>query len=65
MQCPKCYAKTYVSNSIDKRHFVKRYRVCSNKRCNFRFTTTELIASDWNYRNIVVKMLDLLRDVKV
>jgi len=63
MECPKCGSKTYVSNSIDKKYFVKRYRVCTAKRCKFRFTTTEIPESDWRYKNIVLKIRDLVKDV--
>ena len=64
MECPRCGAKTYVTKSIAKRHFVKRYRVCSKKRCKWRFTTTELISSDWDYERILKKVYELVKDVK-
>ena len=65
MNCPQCgYSKTSVINSISKESFTKRYRKCNKSSCGHRFTTTERLESDWDYKMIVLKIKQLLNDVK-
>ena len=65
MNCPKCRSRSTVNNNIYKKDFTIRYRVCTNKDCRHKFKTIEQIATGWDYRNIVKKMKDMLREVKV
>jgi transcriptional regulator NrdR family protein len=63
MYCPKCgHHKTSVNNVIVKDDFTKRYRRCN--KCGFKFKTSERSESDWDYKNIVLKIKDMLREVK-
>ena len=64
MECPYCGHKTYVTNSIDKKYFIKRYRTCSNKKCKRRFTTSERPNSDWEYKTIILKIKKLISEVE-
>jgi len=51
MECPKCGGKTYVTNSIEKKEFVIRYRTC--RKCKKKFKTKEMTYDSWNYKSIV------------
>lgn len=65
IRCPKCgWSKTRITNTIEKEDFIKRYRICNNSKCRYKFGTTEMMNSDWMYKNIVMKIKNMLKDVK-
>ena len=64
MQCPRCKSKTYVKQTFDKRNKVIRYRKCTNKQCKFSFNTIEMEGYGWAYKAIIMKMKELVKDVK-
>jgi len=64
MNCPKCGSRSHITKTFDKRDKVIRNRRCNDKECKFKFTTTELISYGWEYRSIVKKVKELVRDVK-
>lgn len=53
-----------VKNTIFKREFTVRYRQCLNKQCRYRFKTKEMLEDEWNYKIIVYRLKDMLRDIK-
>lgn len=64
IKCPRCYTRTLVEKTIDKSDFVIRFRKCTNKKCAYKFRTKELESSDWQYKNIVKQIKDMLREVR-
>lgn len=45
MKCPRCGARTGISDSrLRKTNEVHRRRACTYKRCGYRFTTREVAA---------------------
>jgi len=64
VECPSCGSRTYVSQTFDKRDKIFRVRKCSNKKCKRTFKTTEMESYGWQYKNIVKKIKELVRDVK-
>jgi len=64
MLCPKCQSKSAVRNTIYKRNFTIRYRICLNPSCKYKFKTVEEISLGWNYRNIVKEIKNLVKDVE-
>ncbi len=64
MRCPKCGEKSKVTKTIYKKEFTIRYRTCNNNKCKNRFKTMEQISTDWVYKSIVMRMKDMLKDVK-
>jgi len=63
MNCPKCNAKSMVKNTIYKTGFTLRYRQCLNKNCRWRFKTKEMLADEWNYKGIVLKIKKIINEV--
>ena len=61
MYCPNCGGKTMVSRTILKKGKVFRYRQCT--KCKKVFKTTEMPASDWNYRGIVEQIKRIVNEV--
>jgi transcriptional regulator NrdR family protein len=43
MKCPKCNCPSRVIDSRIQADWIRRRRRCSQKACNFRFTTKEII----------------------
>ena len=62
MKCPKCKGKTYVTKTFFKDNKTIRYRKCSE--CKHTFQSTEMETSGWEYKNIVNKIKEILREVK-
>lgn len=63
--CPKCRHRSRVLKTFEKIHSVIRYRKCDNKRCNFKFKTTEMVTQGWDYRTIIKKIKEVVEDVDV
>lgn len=60
MKCPKCGGRTYVTNTIEKDSFVRRYRKC--KKCSYTFKTKEMTHKGWKYRKIVEEIQQLVEN---
>ena len=64
MLCPSCNSKSHVLSTAFKKGFTIRYRQCNNEKCSKKFTTREELSDGMNYKGIVKKMKELLREVK-
>ena len=64
IRCPKCSSKTLVDKTIYKRDFTIRYRKCLNKKCGLRFKSIEQVSKGWDYKKIVMKIKELVKDVE-
>jgi len=62
MLCPDCNAKSHILNTAFKKGFTIRYRQCN--KCEKHFTTREELSQGIDYKGLVKKMKDLLKDVK-
>jgi len=62
VNCPKCQSRTSVNKTIIKRDFVVRFRKCN--KCNYKFKTKELATTGWDYKQIVLDIKDMLKNIK-
>jgi len=63
MLCPKCGGKTYVTNSIEKKDFVMRYRKC--KKCKKTFKTKEMFSNEWIALQVLKSIKKQLNDMEL
>jgi len=61
MNCPICTDKALVGNTIYKRGKIFRYYKC--KSCQHKFKTIEMLAEDWNYKAIVMKIKEMVEEL--
>ena len=62
MLCPKCGNKSKVLWVRFKKDFTIRSRECTN--CKHKFSTKEMESDGWDYKSVVDKMYNELREVK-
>ena len=64
MLCPKCRSKSRVTKTFFKFGKTIRYRKCNNKKCGHPFQSTEYVTYGWDDRAILLKIQELVREVK-
>lgn len=62
MLCPKCNSKSRVLNTVFKKQFTTRYRQCN--KCKLKFSTKEEYSDGINYRGMIKKIKELVKEVK-
>jgi len=63
MRCQRCNGDTQVIRTINKKHFILRYRKC--KKCGLIKRTKEMYDSGWDYKNVIKEIKKIVDEVHI